>query len=127
MVWGPGFQIQRAELQRQPAVRIPHLWPGGILLGDREARHQPFHRERDGQLAAHELARGATYRGTGFHESPRQRSLPAKPVRGLRGNQEGLQGRQPQLLVQLRSEEHTSELQSLAYLVCRLLLEKKKT
>src|SRR2546425_7083910 len=31
------------------------------------------------------------------------------------------QGREP------RSEEHTSELQSLAYLVCRLLLEKKKT
>src|SRR2546423_15495807 len=27
---------------------------------------------------------------------------------------------------QFRSEEHTSELQSLAYLVCRLLLEKKK-
>src|SRR2546423_13101826 len=29
--------------------------------------------------------------------------------------------------LQDRSEEHTSELQSLAYLVCRLLLEKKKT
>src|SRR2546425_4161768 len=29
-------------------------------------------------------------------------------------------------LAHLRSEEHTSELQSLAYLVCRLLLEKKK-
>src|SRR2546425_7445422 len=29
-------------------------------------------------------------------------------------------------LKRLRSEEHTSELQSLAYLVCRLLLEKKK-
>src|SRR2546425_7897008 len=28
--------------------------------------------------------------------------------------------------IQRRSEEHTSELQSLAYLVCRLLLEKKK-
>src|SRR3989441_4499563 len=28
---------------------------------------------------------------------------------------------------EVRSEEHTSELQSLAYLVCRLLLEKKKT
>src|SRR2546425_5823981 len=27
---------------------------------------------------------------------------------------------------QSRSEEHTSELQSLAYIVCRLLLEKKK-
>src|SRR5687767_15702103 len=32
------------------------------------------------------------------------------------------------LIYQLtRSEEHTSELQSLAYLVCRLLLEKKNT
>src|SRR2546425_4006633 len=30
-------------------------------------------------------------------------------------------------LVEGRSEEHTSELQSLAYLVCRLLLEKKQT
>src|SRR2546423_4879267 len=30
-------------------------------------------------------------------------------------------------LAAVRSEEHTSELQSLAYLVCRLLLEKKKT
>src|SRR2546425_3796504 len=30
------------------------------------------------------------------------------------------------LHVPARSEEHTSELQSLAYLVCRLLLEKKK-
>src|SRR2546425_7349069 len=30
------------------------------------------------------------------------------------------------LVAAVRSEEHTSELQSLAYLVCRLLLEKKK-
>src|SRR2546425_5496792 len=34
-------------------------------------------------------------------------------------------GVEPQLDAE-RSEEHTSELQSLAYLVCRLLLEKKK-
>src|SRR2546425_8411300 len=32
----------------------------------------------------------------------------------------------PPVLRHNRSEEHTSELQSLAYLVCRLLLEKKK-
>src|SRR2546425_10356634 len=32
----------------------------------------------------------------------------------------------PGYLPRKRSEEHTSELQSLAYLVCRLLLEKKK-
>src|SRR2546425_7160942 len=38
-----------------------------------------------------------------------------RPVRQSRGKD-----------CRLRSEEHTSELQSLAYLVCRLLLEKKK-
>src|SRR2546425_4187990 len=37
----------------------------------------------------------------------------------------GARGRQPDPR-RRRSEEHTSELQSLAYLVCRLLLEKKK-
>src|SRR2546425_7183629 len=36
------------------------------------------------------------------------------------------QSRQAARVITLRSEEHTSELQSLAYLVCRLLLEKKK-
>src|SRR3712207_7787240 len=33
----------------------------------------------------------------------------------------------PHVERQVRSEEHTSELQSRQYLVCRLLLEKKKT
>src|SRR5437899_7404571 len=32
----------------------------------------------------------------------------------------------PESIVKIRSEEHTSELQSLRHLVCRLLLEKKK-
>src|SRR3712207_7548750 len=36
-------------------------------------------------------------------------------------------GRRPHAAVDVRSEEHTSELQSRQYLVCRLLLEKKKT
>src|SRR3712207_8781799 len=39
-------------------------------------------------------------------------------------------GRQQQVMQRLldaRSEEHTSELQSRQYLVCRLLLEKKRT
>src|SRR3712207_7656789 len=34
--------------------------------------------------------------------------------------------KEPQPLAAVRSEEHTSELQSRQYLVCRLLLEKKK-
>src|SRR3712207_8548658 len=37
-----------------------------------------------------------------------------------------LHGKGNGILRQLRSEEHTSELQSRQYLVCRLLLEKKK-
>src|SRR2546425_4927117 len=69
--------------------------------------------------------------------------LPAPvPVRVFLRPLDGLLGRLPQLgapaevalgelhdlvlALQARSEEHTSELQSLAYLVCRLLLEKKK-
>src|SRR2546425_2604270 len=40
------------------------------------------------------------------------------------GRSTGFRAARPRL--RLRSEEHTSELQSLAYLVCRLLLEKKK-
>src|SRR5262245_65150003 len=36
-----------------------------------------------------------------------------------------LENRRRDLQVYLRSEEHTSELQSLRHLVCRLLLEKK--
>src|SRR2546425_6037529 len=39
---------------------------------------------------------------------------------------EGVAGKSPIVQDLIRSEEHTSELQSLAYLVCRLLLEKKK-
>src|SRR3712207_7570182 len=35
------------------------------------------------------------------------------------------EGALPQLAEEVRSEEHTSELQSRQYLVCRLLLEKK--
>src|SRR5436189_3565487 len=37
-----------------------------------------------------------------------------------------LKGRSSTISMALRSEEHTSELQSPMYLVCRLLLEKKK-
>src|SRR2546425_7013738 len=54
--------------------------------------------------------------GTSF-ETPTTTELTNRPT--------GAGGFNPTLEPQ-RSEEHTSELQSLAYLVCRLLLEKKK-
>src|SRR3712207_7998406 len=44
---------------------------------------------------------------------------------GLRGDPVAVAGRAG-VVDDLRSEEHTSELQSRQYLVCRLLLEKKK-
>src|SRR2546425_7773361 len=78
-------------------------------------------------------------------ESPRARGVPGtnQPVRrggkegGLKaaGRPDGKRARRVAALradgerrggIAPRSEEHTSELQSLAYLVCRLLLEKKK-
>src|SRR3712207_8367302 len=53
--------------------------------------------------------------------------LPARPER--RADDPAGYRRRPQRpgLGPRRSEEHTSELQSRQYLVCRLLLEKKKT
>src|SRR5947209_9115731 len=55
-----------------------------------------------------------------------RRRRPDRTVRGARRHDGG--HRADELLEQfdLRSEEHTSELQSRQYLVCRLLLEKKK-
>src|SRR5712672_4831549 len=56
---------------------------------------------------------------------------PSRPAPGFRstttGRRRGLRAhRSARPRPRRRSEEHTSELQSLAYLVCRLLLEKKK-
>src|SRR6185437_16997423 len=50
----------------------------------------------------------------------------ALPIFGLRRPRQGPRGVRAIHPEEDRSEEHTSELQSLAYLVCRLLLEKKK-
>src|SRR3712207_7750631 len=55
-------------------------------------------------------ASGVARRATWDRLAPRRRRTRLPPVR----------------LVDVRSEEHTSELQSRQYLVCRLLLEKKK-
>src|SRR5687767_15359742 len=74
-----------------------------------------FRSERRGAFLHH--ARPARPSATA-QQPPRGR------LRGLRP-QDRLAGHPPRN--PRRSEEHTSELQSLAYLVCRLLLEKKKS
>src|SRR3712207_7504146 len=57
------------------------------------------------------------FRSTTRVITPRVPSLPTK----------SLSNGSPATSLIVRSEEHTSELQSRQYLVCRLLLEKKKT
>src|SRR2546425_9321851 len=53
-------------------------------------------------------------------------ALPPPAIEAPAESAEALYGEIQQFVAGVRSEEHTSELQSLAYLVCRLLLEKKK-
>src|SRR5687767_15691631 len=60
-------------------------------------------------------------------QADRPRPDPEEPSAvHLAGRADREAGEGPRLDPDPRSEEHTSELQSLAYLVCRLLLEKKK-
>src|SRR3712207_8560710 len=57
--------------------------------------------------------------------SPTTRTTTGTPTTPTTASRTASSGHDPALAVR-RSEEHTSELQSRQYLVCRLLLEKKK-
>src|SRR2546425_9229799 len=57
---------------------------------------------------------------------PRQHRFPFEPVQHRRHFPRSRAALLHLVEASARSEEHTSELQSLAYLVCRLLLEKKE-
>src|SRR3712207_7794982 len=78
--------------------------PGEILQRRKRGRHDRF----SGRQALVDL---------------RRRDAPGKSV-DLVGQHKGVHASEGRR--ELRSEEHTSELQSRQYLVCRLLLEKKK-
>src|SRR5687767_16017485 len=60
------------------------------------------------------------------HQDHREGPLRRRRLGGPVHRREGRQAHPVAVAGTRRSEEHTSELQSLAYLVCRLLLEKKK-
>src|SRR3712207_7364063 len=66
------------------------------------------------RLQGHDAAAEVHLRPRQDPGPPRERQLQPAPARRRHGREEQ------------RSEEHTSELQSRQYLVCRLLLEKKK-
>src|SRR2546425_3175188 len=90
----------------------------GVRLDDGLQERVGLYAGREG-LTVGEAMAALLYLGLEFAE--RQRA-------GLKEDIEDLQRelRDLKQMVDVRSEEHTSELQSLAYLVCRLLLEKKK-
>src|SRR2546425_7481497 len=110
-------------------MRLQSSATGWSLLPALAARHAHLVRQagEDARPLAHQR-RAHLHRARALGERPRD------VVAGLdAADRDQLEARarlQAELLEAgirvVRSEEHTSELQSLAYLVCRLLLEKKK-
>src|SRR3989441_4753874 len=132
-------QRHRGALVRQPELEVVgngvkdlvarERWRGEV---DRlDVRRQPLHQHP----AQHGLAAAYFARQLDdalvVQDGVDQRFQGGAPVGaveekvGVRRDAERRLG-EPEVLQVKRSEEHTSELQSLAYLVCRLLLEKKK-
>src|SRR5205807_7424766 len=110
------FQLAMSADCLQPGMTFGYQAPPLVDLAFEQVRLRPDRRDRGPAGGAGEIERrggqsGA--RGIGRHHE----EAIAGPVA------EGKQRDQPLLL---RSEEHTSELQSPCNLVCRLLLEKKK-
>src|SRR3712207_7043354 len=70
----------------------------------------------EGRAGLHQKVSGPTTAPTGARPTPRRRSRGSRRPPGRPAAPPGRPS---------RSEEHTSELQSRQYLVCRLLLEKK--
>src|SRR5205823_7571915 len=105
-----GFSHPPADARRAPE-RDPVRYPGAIHeLAASLAAPGPGH-------AAFRRARHARSRSPDRERLPRTSCLRIYPSEMARSSWK---------TIPIRSEEHTSELQSLAYLVCRLLLEKKK-
>src|SRR5687767_15497477 len=91
-----------------------------FLMIRRPPRSTLFPTRRSSDLGWRRRGRGGELGELGAHRRVHVRH-PLHRGSPLRSGRSGRKAAIP-----CRSEEHTSELQSLAYLVCRLLLEKKK-
>src|SRR5437016_10013720 len=84
----------------------------GSNFGEHPWRQRlPLHKPSASEISSWMLARENCARKTCTSYSARDHCVCSRPLSSIRAT---------------RSEEHTSELQSLTNLVCRLLLEKKK-
>src|ERR1035438_10839106 len=95
--------------------QIPEALAGRLNKADRDALVE--HREGCAGCRAEVAELNAVWRGLETVKSGMDDAAPDS----------GAKVRFQEMLAAYRSEEHTSELQSLRHLVCRLLLEKKNT
>src|SRR5947209_5574799 len=99
--------MSRSLIDRRAGVRVSVVEGVNLVLG--------FRRKADAQEAVTpQAAHGVAHLADLAHARVRVAVLDVDERRGFRA------------LRRVRSEEHTSELQSRQYLVCRLLLEKKR-
>src|SRR5205823_8309461 len=110
------FRHAEATLQDRPA-RARHRSPPRRPLA-RDVRRDGLEPRRRGRVPAGRVRQGLLRRA--------HRGRAGLAVPRARVPHSGAETGQLAVALVVRSEEHTSELQSLAYLVCRLLLEKKK-
>src|SRR5260370_34031043 len=107
-----------------------HAAPGAVkqLVGDDEvARRDMFAQAADGADRDYPLDAEALERpDIGTHRYFGGRDTMPTPMTGEKGHRDTLDLANGDHITGVRSEEHTSELQSHLNLVCRLLLEKKK-
>src|SRR5205823_835031 len=127
-----------AEPDRAPLEHrhVPDAVLGGEVVGGRQPMAAPADDHHAIAWARRRLrpgARPAALAGETLEKEPPPRVAAARGAPGLERGRWGFRrGAHRSAMIRCgeiptgRSEEHTSELQSLAYLVCRLLLEKKK-
>src|SRR5205814_5412669 len=120
--------VSRSSTSRRPASRsLVRLMPRPPSCWSRTGRRLAGSQGTPGKTSSIRCSRSCC----GSSPSPRRyRDRPCDPPCASRMGAHGLRSVQSPSIGQppegLRSEEHTSELQSLRHLVCRLLLEKKK-
>src|SRR2546425_1483330 len=123
------FAVRRAAACQRQAPKRADLWLRlGCALAPTFAESHPalvrLRRAIEDRWGAVAAAQQAAQR---FPENPDAWMLLGEAWQMVFRQQDALVAYEQVLtLEERRSEEHTSELQSLAYLVCRLLLEKKK-
>src|SRR5690625_5804859 len=93
----------------------------------REAAALVLDTDRPIAHVAEEIGVGAQLLGRWVRQERERRDPPPSPETPLTGQEREELKQLRRRVHDLRSEEHTSELQSRGHLVCRLLLEKKKT